>query len=150
MTQEINKAGQKQRMNSTGAAWQRSPPRNDPLLMTAPQPTREYTQNEIMFNYQEIGQAKKQKRSDFLSEIEKRIAQAECEIKDIESIQQEERNHIEEIVCFNERVGQQLGSDAKAGLVKQVLGYAGQLGADEEETRPAPHIHAEMQPHAIN
>jgi hypothetical protein len=56
------------------------PPQNQ-FLRTAPLPaptvpSREYQQNEIMFNYNEMASVKREKKLQFLEEIESRIAEA--------------------------------------------------------------------------
>jgi hypothetical protein len=49
----------------------------DQFLKTAPAlPSREFQQNEIMFNYKEMAEIKRGKKMQFLEEIEQRIVEA--------------------------------------------------------------------------
>jgi len=64
------KAGQNQRKNFATTNFHfdnHQPATSDQLLQTAPIPTREYQQNEVLFNYHEMGQAKRKQKNNFLS-----------------------------------------------------------------------------------
>ena len=62
-------------------------------------------------------------------------------MRDIEEIQNEERQNIGDIANHQQQVGKQLQRETTAGRAKQILGYGMEL---EEEVRQPSHIHQEM------
>jgi hypothetical protein len=49
--------------------------------------SKEYLQNEIMFNYKEMEQNKKKQKKEYLTEVEKKIAEAEHVISELALLQ---------------------------------------------------------------
>jgi chromosome segregation ATPase len=103
-------------------------------------PTREYQQNEVIFNYREIGEAKRARKNQFLEEIEARIAEAEREITGLEELQEEERAEMGALGREQARVGEQLSRNVEVGRVQQQVGRVTGWGEDEGR-QPPPSIH---------
>ena len=64
------KAAEEQQVNRKIVS-KKAPAQADPLLRTAPQaaPSKEYTQNEVFFNYKEMGDLKRKQKEEYLSAI---------------------------------------------------------------------------------
>jgi hypothetical protein len=99
-----------------------------------------------LFNYEEVGELKRQQKREYLSQIEHMVAEAEKQIEDIEAIQQEEQLEVKHLQDHQARLQDQLSTNLKQGLIQQGETYAW----SPRREAPPPRLHPEMQPREIN
>lgn len=101
-----------------------------------------------MFNYKEVGEAKRKQKQAFLEEMERKIAEAEREARELEQLQEEERMEMDDLHRFQRTVAEDLTRNVEVGKLKQRAGY---LEPYEQQERTQPmQIHQEMAPQQIN